>query len=99
MLENKQERALIEQIETTVRLAKIPEFLACVSKLSCTLRNHIHKEDDILFEFTKTALEPAVDDNVAGQLEKFETDHDKENLADKISDLRSLEWKYLRRTS
>jgi hemerythrin-like domain-containing protein len=99
MLEHEQERVLIEQIEAAVRTARMPEFLSCVSKLSSALRNHIHKEDDILFEFTKKALKPAVDDAVAAQLEKFDTNLDKEILSDKISRLRSLEWKYLRRTS
>jgi hemerythrin-like domain-containing protein len=99
MLEHEQERALIERIEAAVRTARMPEFLAGVNKLSSTLRNHIYKEDDILFEFTKTALKPAADDAVAAELEKFDTSLDKEILADKISGLRSLEWKYLRRTS
>ena len=99
MLEHEQERALIEQIEAAVRMARMPEFLSCVSRLSSTLRNHIYKEDDILFEFTKTALNPAVDDGVVAQLERFDTDLDKEILAEKISGLRALEWKYLRRTS
>jgi hemerythrin-like domain-containing protein len=98
MLEHERERALIERIEAAVRMSQMPEFLSCVSKLSWTLRNHIYKEDDILFEFTKTALKPAVDDAVAAQLERFDTDLDKEILADKISRLRALEWKYLRRT-
>jgi hemerythrin-like domain-containing protein len=99
MLEHEQERALIEQIETSVRLAKIQEFIGYANRLSSTLRNHIYKEDDILFEFTKTALNPEIDDSVVGQLEKFDTAFDKEVLAEKISRLRALEWKYLRRTS
>jgi hemerythrin-like domain-containing protein len=99
MLEHVQERALIEQIETAVRLARIPDFVASVDKLSSTLRNHIYKEDDILFEFTKTALKPAVDDAVVADLERFETDFDKEIRSEKLAHLRLLEWKYLRKTS
>jgi hemerythrin-like domain-containing protein len=99
MLEHQQERALIEEIEAAARLARIPEFLLHANKLSSTLRNHIYKEDDILFEFAKTALSPGGDDAVAAQLEAFDTGFDKEILADKISRLRSLEWKYLRKTS
>jgi len=99
MLEHERERALIEQIETAARLARIPDFLSYADKLSSALRNHIYKEDDILFEFAKAALSTAADDEVAAQLESFDTRFDKEILADKISHLRSLEWKYLRRTS
>src|SRR5262245_4233228 len=73
MLEHEQERALIEQIEAAVRLARIPEFLFYVNKLNSTLRNHIYKEDEILFEFTKTALGPAVDDAVVAELSAFDT--------------------------
>jgi len=99
MLEHEQERALIEQIETAVRLASVTEFLSYAERLSSMLRNHIYKEDEILFEFTKTALSPAADEDVARQLEEFETNYDKEILVQKISRLRALEWKYLRRTS
>jgi hemerythrin-like domain-containing protein len=99
MVEHEQERALIEQIEAAVRMARMPEFISCVNRLGSTLRNHIYKEDGILFEFTQSALNPVVDDAVVAQLEKFDTDLDKEILADKISRLRALEWKYLRRSS
>jgi hemerythrin-like domain-containing protein len=99
MLEHEQERAMIEQIEAAVRLAKISEFISCANKLSSTLRNHIYKEDEILFEFIKTALNPEVDDSVAAELEKFDTSFDRGVLSEKISRLRALEWKYLRRTS
>jgi len=99
MREHQQERALVEQIETAARLARIPDFLSYANRLSSTLRNHIYKEDDILFEFAKAALTPAGDDAVVARLETFDTGFDKEILADKISHLRSLEWKYLRRTS
>ena len=56
MLEHEQERALIEQIETAVVWPEFPSFCPMRNKLSSTLRNHIYKEDDILFEFAKTAL-------------------------------------------
>ncbi len=99
MLEHEQERVLIEQIETAARLARIPELLFYMNKLSSMLRNHIYKEDEILFEFTKTALSSEADDDVAARLEKFDTNYDRELLSEKISGLRTLEWKYLRRTS
>src|SRR3954464_7620655 len=68
MLEHEQERALIEQIETAVRLASVTEFLSYAERLSSMLRNHIYKEDEIPFELTKTALSPAADEDVARQL-------------------------------
>jgi hemerythrin-like domain-containing protein len=99
MLEHEQERSLIEKIETAIRMARIREFLSCVEKLSSTLRNHIYKEDQILFEVTREALNTDADDDVAARLDRFETAVDKEILAAKLAELRSLEWKYMRRAS
>jgi hemerythrin-like domain-containing protein len=99
MLEHEQDRALIEKIETAVRLAKIPDFVSCVERLSSTLRNHIYKEDQILFEMTCEALDAAVDNDVVARLERFETPVDKETLTAKLAELRALEWKYVRRAS
>ena len=99
MLEHEQERALIEQIETAVRLACIPDFLSCAERLSSALRNHIYKEDHILFEAATDALDARCDEEVEARLNRFETEFDKETLATKLADLRRLEWKYLRRAS
>lgn len=54
-LEHDQERALIEEMEKDLRLANLSEFVACANRLSSTLRNHIYKEDRILFETADAA--------------------------------------------
>jgi hemerythrin-like domain-containing protein len=99
ILEHEQDRALIEKIETAVRVAQIPEFISCANKLSSTLRNHIYKEDQILFEEACRALDAEADDNALSRLSHFETDFDKELLEVTLHNLRSLEWKYLRRSA
>ena len=93
--EHKQERNLIEDIEAGLRLSKLWEFVTCSNRLSSTLRNHIYKEDHILFETADSVLTPEEDDTVAGQLNGFDTDLDKQILEERLKDLRFLEWKYL----
>jgi hemerythrin-like domain-containing protein len=99
ILEHEQDRALIEQIETAARLARMPEFVSRANKLSSTLRNHIYKEDQLLFEEAIRALDDETDDKVLARLAKFETEFDKELLDVTLRNLRALEWKYLRRTA
>ena len=99
ILEHEQDRKLIEEIETSVRLARIPDFVSSVNKLSSTLRNHIYKEDQIMFEEARRALDSETDDKVLSRLSHFETEFDKELLDVTLQNLRSLEWKYLRRSA
>jgi hemerythrin-like domain-containing protein len=99
ILEHEQERALIEHIEAAVRVSRIPDFVSCTNKLCSTLRNHIYKEDQILFEVAAEALGDDSDDEVVARLNRFETVLDKQILRTKLEQLRALEWKYLRRAS
>jgi hemerythrin-like domain-containing protein len=93
--EHKQERGFIEDIETSLRLAKLPEFVTRSARLGSILRNHIYKEDHILFEAADAVFTPEEDEAVAGQLSRFDTSLDKQILDERLKDLRSLEWKYL----
>ena len=95
--EHGQDRALIQEMETAVRVNKLSEFVSRANKLSSTLRNHIYKEDDILFELAAQVLDAASDEKVLDRLSRFETPLDKDTLAARLQELRSLEWKYLRR--
>jgi hemerythrin-like domain-containing protein len=96
-LEHDQERALIEEMEKDLRLAKLSEFVACANRLNSTLRNHIYKEDHILFETADAVLSPQEDDAAFEQLSRFDTVTDKQALQERLRELRSLEWKYLGR--
>jgi hemerythrin-like domain-containing protein len=97
VLEHGQERILLEDIEKEVRLAQFPDFVMSANRLSSTLRNHIYKEDHILFETADSLLNVLEDELVFEQLSKFDTTLDKETLDKKLEHLRSLEWKYLRK--
>lgn len=96
-LEHAQERALIEDLEKALRLEKFSDFVSCADRLSSTLRNHIYKEDQILFDVAVQVLDAPADDTILEQLDRFETALDKETLDNKLQKLRALEWKYLRK--
>ena len=95
--EHKQERSLVEDLETNVRLAQTSDFVAAANRLSSTLRNHIYKEDRILFENAAQVLTPQEDDAVFEQLSRFDTALDKQALDEKLQQLRALEKRYLRK--
>jgi hemerythrin-like domain-containing protein len=95
MLEHGQERSRIEQLEKDLRTGDLADFKVVADRLSSTLRNHIYKEDRILFETVDAVLDRASDDLIFEQLVRFMTTLDQELLDGKIKDLRSLEWKYL----
>ena len=96
-LEHDQERALIEDMEKDLRLTKLAEFTSCANRLSSALRNHIYKEDHILFETVDALLSSREDDALLERLTRFDTTLDKQVMEEKLKDLRSLEWKYLRK--
>ena len=99
VLEHEHERALLEEMQTAVRLSRIPDFVSCTNKLSSTLRNHIYKEDQILFEVTGKILDAGSDNEVVDRLNRFETALDRQILSTKLEALLSLEWKYVRRSA
>ncbi len=96
-LEHNQDRALIGELEKDLRLAKLAEFVFTVQKLTAGLRNHIFKEDRILFEDADTVFSPSEDQMVFDRLTGFDTALDKHMLEEKLKDLRALEWTYLRK--
>ena len=96
-MEHGQERSIIEEMEKDVRLTELPEFVACENRLSSTLRNHIYKEDQILFATVEGLFSARDDDAVYGKLQSFETDLDRELLEKSLKELHELEWKYLRK--
>jgi len=97
VLEHGHERSLVEQMEKDLRLANLSQFVARANLLSSTLRNHIYKEDRILFATADAILTSREDDAVFERLSRFDTPLDKQAIEEKVKELRSLEWKYLRK--
>jgi hemerythrin-like domain-containing protein len=96
-LEHNQERELVEDIEAGLRLAQVSELVADAARLGSTLRNHIYKEDRILFETADAVLSQPEDQALLDRLTRFDTALDKQILETKLKDLHALEWKYLRK--
>jgi hemerythrin-like domain-containing protein len=95
--EHDQERSLVEDLETELRLAKLPQFVASARRLSSALRNHMYKEDRILFPEADAILSSEEDNAVFESLSHFDTALDKQQMEDKLKLLHALEWKYLRK--
>jgi hemerythrin-like domain-containing protein len=97
MFEHTQERESVENMEKDLRLGQLSDFTSHAGRFSSTLRNHIYKEDEILFVAADSLLDAERDEAICEQLDHFETPLDKRMLQQKLQDLHSLEWKYLRK--
>lgn len=97
MFEHDQDRQLIENLEKDVRSGRVTAFSSCVNRLSSTLRNHIYKEDALLFPDADALLDERQDAEIFERLNRFDTALDRQILEQKLSELHALEWKYLRK--
>lgn len=93
LFEHDQERSLVEGLEESLRTKKGSEFVHFAARLGDLLRNHILKEDTILFEIVERSLSPEQDERVTKGLNQFQIS------LDSLADLRHLEWTYLRRVA
>jgi hemerythrin-like domain-containing protein len=93
LFEHDQERSLVEGIEDALFTKKGPEFIHFARRLMDLLRDHIRKEDHILFEIVERSLSPEQDESVATEFEKFNFD------PASMSEFRNLEWKYMRKVA
>jgi len=92
LFEHNQERSLVEGLEDALHTKKSIEFVIFANRLTDRVRNHIQKEDGILFPILEVLISNEMDQKVSAEFEKFQLDP---NLLD---DIRRLEWKYLRKT-
>jgi len=95
--EHCRERALMRELQRQLNGANLAEFVVCADKLSSELRNHIYKEEHILFELIEGALSTSEDEAVAEKLKTFRADPAQRSISDDLANLRRLEWKYLGR--
>jgi hemerythrin-like domain-containing protein len=91
--EHDQERSLVEGIAEALKTKKSPDFVHFANRLCALLRNHIHKEDHILFEIVEASLSTEQDEQAAGEFEKF--DLAAGNRQELLDSLRRLESKYM----
>jgi hemerythrin-like domain-containing protein len=93
LFEHDQERSLVGGLEDALRAKKNIEFILFANRLSSRVRNHIQKEDSILFPLAEALLSKKQDEKVVSEIAKFETD------PTLLADLQRLEWTYIRKAA
>jgi hemerythrin-like domain-containing protein len=92
LFEHSQERSVLEGLEEAFRRTKTAEYVLFANRLTERVKNHIQKEDGILFPIVDVLISSELDEKVRAGFEKFQLDF---SLLD---DLQRLESKYLRKT-
>jgi hemerythrin-like domain-containing protein len=96
LFEHEQDRSLMSGMADAIARSNAPQFAEYAAQLANILRNHIFKEDNILFEMISAHLPEDADRQVLAEFELFDRDFHARH--DKLTDtLRALEWKYLRK--
>jgi hemerythrin-like domain-containing protein len=93
LFEHDQERSLVGGLEDALRTKKSMEFVLFATRLASRMRNHIQKEDSILFPIAEALLSKDQDQKVAAEFAKYETD------PGLIADLGRLESIYVKRSA
>jgi len=91
LFEHDQERSLIEALQEASYTKNNIDFVYFANRLTALLRNHIQKEDSILFDIVERSLSAEQDDKVVAEFNKFQID------PGFLAKLRRLEWTYVRR--
>ena len=99
LFEHEQERSLVEGLEESLKVKKGADFVFYANRLIALLRNHIHKEDHVLFDIVEKSLSQDQDKAVVAAFAKFECDFEAGRGHGLLDDLGRLEWEYLKRRS
>ena len=91
LFEHDQERSLVEGIEDALHTKNGSQFVHFARRLIELMRDHVRKEDLILFRIIGDLLSAEQDDTVVAELGKFDID------PRYVSNLRELERKYMRK--
>jgi hemerythrin-like domain-containing protein len=93
LFEHDQERSLVEAMEDSLYTKRGLDFVSIANRLTALIRNHIYKEDNILFDIVERSLSPEQDEKVTAELNKFQLN------IDLLADLHRLEGKYVRKAA
>jgi hemerythrin-like domain-containing protein len=74
LFEHDQERSLVEAIEDALFTKKGFEFVHFAHRLIDLMRDHVRKEDRVLFEIVDRSLSKEQDENVVDQFNRFNLD-------------------------
>ena len=72
LFEHDQERSLVEALEDALYTKHRDEFVFFANRFVTLIRNHIHKEDDILFQHVDRCLSPEQDTRVVAEFERYQ---------------------------
>ena len=92
LFEHNQERSLVGGLEDALHTGKSSDFVFFANRLTDRVRNHMQKEEAILFPILEVLISSQLDENVSSEFEKIRLD------PALLDDLRRLEWKYLSKT-
>ena len=93
LFEHDQERSLVEAIEDSLYTRNGVDFAHFANRLAGLIRNHIYKEDHILFEIVDRSLSPEQDEKVVAEFDKYQVN------PSFLADLRRLERTYVRKAA
>jgi hemerythrin-like domain-containing protein len=99
LFEHERDRSLIDGMESAIQRSNAAQFIEYARRLASILRNHIYKEDNILFETMNAVLSAQDDERILADFETFDRDFDRNHKDALIRQLRLLEWKYLRKAA
>ena len=99
LFEHEQERSLVTGLEEALKTKKGPDFVFYSKRLIALLRNHIYKEDHILFEIVEKSLTDKQDLNVVEEFSKFQRHFESGPGNALLRELHRLEWEYMKRRS
>jgi hemerythrin-like domain-containing protein len=91
--EHEQERSLVRALEDALYTKKGVDFVRFADRFVSLIRTHIYKEDNILFDLVEHWLSPEQDAKVVEEFDKFKINPEFQ------TELRRLEWKYLRKAA
>jgi hemerythrin-like domain-containing protein len=93
LFEHDQERSLVEALEEALHTRNRNEFVLFANRFGALIRNHIDKEDHILFEIVDRILSAEQDDIVVAEFDKFQVS------PGLLDDLHCLESKYVQKAA
>jgi len=95
IFEHEQDRSLMAGIEDGLQRSNAADFAQYALRLAEILRDHIRKEDDILFGIIDQQLSVEDDAGIVTEFEAFDREFEKRGRDRVLHRLRMLEWKYL----
>jgi hemerythrin-like domain-containing protein len=99
LFEHEQERSLVEGLEESVETKHGRDFVHYANRLIGLLRNHIYKEDNILFGIVENCLTDEQDATVVAEFANFERGLEGGTGCGCLEVLHRLEWDYLKKRS